>query len=816
MSQLVVLNLGKGDWHQGFGTIITQLWERNSPIPMQFMGSLPAAPELEDLYQRWQRLYRILYEHLGWRRYRDINFQFEVDEDDVTNVSTDEFNDLCQELQTHINTWLNAEQFRNIDRQLRTRLIPTDEIRLIITAEDKKLLRFPWCLWHFLEDYPNAEIALSPPEFTRSIKASSNPSRGQVKILAILGDRKGIDLDKDQWLLEQLPNAELKLLVEPTPQELNLQLWEPGWDILFFAGHSTSEQKGKIQLNSTDKLTIEQLKYGLKKAIAHGLKLAIFNSCDGLGLAWDLADLHIPQVIVMRESVPDLVAQEFLKHFLTAFSGGQSLYTAVREAREKLQALEQQFPCATWLPVICTNPAEVPPTWQDWCGETTRIGVSDTENNQVQDVPLPSQVEEQSLVQQPQSIPSKLWRPFLKPNWYQLRSLILSSIAITSLVVGVRSLGMLQPLELWAFDRFLHLRPEEAPDSRILVVTVSEADIQAQGQEERRGSLSDKTLLQLLQKLESYQPRAIGLDIYRDFPVSSNYPDLAASLRHSASPLIAVCKSRDAENDPGGVSPPPEIPESRLGFSDFVEDGDGVLRRHLLFMTPDPASPCRANYSFSTQLAFRYLEARGISAEFTPEGNLKLARTVFRRLKKQTGGYQNLDTGGNQVLLNYRSNRSLKKIAPQVTLTQVLSDRIDPNAIKDRVILIGVTTPSSGDLWSTPYGTGPSEKIPGVFIQAQMVSQILSAVLDQRPLLWVWPVWGEMLWIWGWSCAGGLLVLVFHRPTHLGLAGTAALGTLSGFCFVLFTQGGWVPIVPSMLALIVTGGTIVYITAKAR
>ncbi|HEY9831567.1 MAG TPA: CHASE2 domain-containing protein [Stenomitos sp.] len=811
MSQLVVLNLGKGDWYQGFGTVIAQLWEPHSPIPVQFMGSLPTAPELDNLYQRWQRLYQVLYEHLGWRRYRDIHFQIEVDEDDVTNVSTDEFTEVCQALKTQFNTWLNTEQFRNIDRQLRTRLIPNDEIRLIITAEDKKLLQFPWCLWHFLEDYPNAEIALSPPEFTRSIKAASKSTRGQVKILAILGDRKGIDLNQDQSLLQQLPNAELKLLIEPTPQELNLQLWEPGWDILFFAGHSTSENKGQIKLNSTDKLTIEQLKYGLKKAIAHGLKLAIFNSCDGLGLAWDLADLHIPQVIVMRESVPDLVAQEFLKHFLTVFSEGQSLYTSVREAREKLQALEQQFPCATWLPVICTNPAEVPPNWQDWCAEAASVGVNKTKNHRVQGIPLQNQVEEQSLVQQPQTFP-KIRYPFLKPNWHQLRSLILSSIAITSLIVGVRSLGVLQPLELWAFDRFLHLRPEEAPDRRILVITVSEADIQAQGQEERRGSLSDKTLLQLLQKLEQYQPRAIGLDIYRDFPVSSNYPDLAARLRHSASPLIVVCKSRDSENDPAGVSPPPEIPESRLGFSDFVEDDDGVLRRHLLFMTPDPASPCRANYAFSTKLAFRYLEARGISAEFTPEGNLKLGHTIFRRLKKRTSGYQNLDSGGNQVLLNYRSNRSLKKIVPQVTLTQVLSDRIDPNAIKNRVILIGVTTPSSGDLWSTPYGTGPSEKIPGVFIQAQMVSQILSAVLDQRPLLWVWSGWGEVLWIWGWSCAGGLLALVFYRPTHLGLAGTAALGTLSGFCFILFTQGGWVPIIPSLFAVVMTGSTVAYMT----
>jgi WD40 repeat protein len=67
----------------------------------------------------------------------------------------------------------------------------------------------------------------------------------------------------------------------------------------------------------------------------------------------------------MREPVPDRVAQEFLKHFLEAFASGTSLSRAVRSARERLQGLEKEFHCATWLPVIYPNPAVVPPTWQD-------------------------------------------------------------------------------------------------------------------------------------------------------------------------------------------------------------------------------------------------------------------------------------------------------------------------------------------------------------------------------------------------------------------------------------------------------------------
>jgi hypothetical protein len=87
-----------------------------------------------------------------------------------------------------------------------------------------------------------------------------------------------------------------------------------------------------------------------------------------LGLAQDLAELSLPQVIVMREPVPDQVAQEFLKYFLSNFADGKSLYLAVREARGRLQGIEDHFPCATWLPIIYQNPAEVPPTWQELSG----------------------------------------------------------------------------------------------------------------------------------------------------------------------------------------------------------------------------------------------------------------------------------------------------------------------------------------------------------------------------------------------------------------------------------------------------------------
>jgi CHASE2 domain-containing sensor protein len=777
MSKLIVLNLGKGNLHQGFPTIAAQLWQTDTPTPMQFTGGLPAAPQLEHLYQRWQQMYTALYATLGWRS-RNIA-DFEIDEEDVTHISQGEFDNLCEELQQSLNTWLNSSLFLNIDRKLRTQLLPTEEIRCIITAQSPQVLKLPWCLWQFFSDYPQAEIALSPPEYGRSVKTNPKKTKGKVRILAILGDRHGIDIEKDQNLLRQLPNVELKFLVEPNRSQLTEQLWQSGWDILFFAGHSSSQGKGRMLLNSGESLTIEQLKYGLQKAIAQGLQLAIFNSCDGLGLAQDLADLHLPQVIVMREPVPDRVAQEFLKHLLALFSRGKTLYAAVREARERLQSLEHDFPCATWLPVICQNPAEISPTWQDLCGG--RLG---------------------------------LYLPC--PNFKQLPAVFLNSFSVTFIILLIRLFGGLQPLELEAFDQLMRLRPKEQPDSRLLVITVTDQDIQAQGKEPRQGSLSDKYLNLLLTKLEQYQPAAIGLDVYRDFPVSAKQPELAKRMQKSDR-LIAICKRADPKYDPTGILPPPEIPETRLGFSDFLEDNDGVVRRHLLAMTPNPiSSSCTPASAFSVQLAFLYLKKQGITAKFTPNWDLQLGNKTFPRLQNQTGSYQSIDTEGSQILLNYRFSPSVQAIAPQIPLSQVLNGQINPNALKNRIILIGVTSNSSSDYWYTPDGKNPSQIIPGVIIQAQMVSQILSAALDERPLLWVWSQWSDISWVWGWSLTGSLLAWYLRKIAYLSIAVTAASCILFGLCSLVLTQGGWIPLVPPMICLLLSSTIFIFISKKLQ
>jgi WD40 repeat protein len=370
MSKSVFISLGSGDLHNGFPNVTARLWSSEKSLAQQFIGSLPAAPSLVELSKNWQSNYKNI---CGRQQLRSLlieeDDELEIDEEGLTNVSVVSFDDVCQKVQEKINDWLKSSGFLNIERQLRSQLQPTEEIRLIIETNDSLIRRLPWHRWDFFNDYPRAEMALSQTEYKSRELSKSKLPRKKVRILAVLGNSQGIDLDREIKFLNTLLDAEIVFLVKPSRQEFNNVLWQnPGWDILFFAGHSQTEgATGRIYINENPKnnsLTIDQLEEALKAAIDNGLQLAIFNSCDGLGLASALEKLNIPTVIVMREPVPNLVAQEFFKHFLESFAVERlSLYLAVQQARRKLQGLEDDFPGASWLPVICQNPAVEPPIW---------------------------------------------------------------------------------------------------------------------------------------------------------------------------------------------------------------------------------------------------------------------------------------------------------------------------------------------------------------------------------------------------------------------------------------------------------------------
>jgi CHASE2 domain-containing sensor protein len=159
-------------------------------------------------------------------------------------------------------------------------------------------------------------------------------------------------------------------------------------------------------------------------------------------------------------------------------------------------------------------------------------------------------------------------------------------------------------------------------------------------------------------------------------------------------------------------------------------------------------------------------------------------------------------------------------------LAQQLNAWFEADLVGDRIILIGAVgshkTPHSVGVWQ--------DKMPGVFIHAHMISQLLSAVLEGRNLIWWWPQWQECLWIGCWSLSGGLIAAYWHPSTHkcipaksgkltklnsllsLGLA----LILLGISCFISFLHAGWLPLIPAASGLIVAGAASQLGQAKSK
>jgi CHASE2 domain-containing sensor protein len=784
-----ILNLGNGTLKQGCDTVFLELLELDHRSPSQRTASLPPAPHLETLYQHWQHLYLT--------RNENQLFRIQVSRSTGLRYSDADFQATCSALSRKLNEWLHAAQFRSIDQELRTAFSRDEAFQVIVATNDPALHRLPWHLWQFFEDYPNAEIALSRLDW--QTLPPLQPATDACRILALLGDTREIDVEVDRAILNDLPGADLTVLQNSNPRQFNEYLWDArGWDILFFAGHSqTVGNAGLIHFNETESLTIAQFKHALGKAMTNGLKLAIFNSCDGIGLAHQLADLQIPYTIVMREPVPDPVAQTFLKFFFQAFSTGLPFHQAVREARQKLETLESEIPCASWLPVIWQNPTATP--------------------FQCLDRTPPAKI----LLTQPKQRSG-------------LQRVAAVGAIVTALVIGVRSLGVLEPVELAAYDYLVRQRPTEPIDPRILVIEVTEADTNRYGY-----PLPDAILVQLMQKLEKSQARAIGLDMHRS-QSRGNSQSALSQLFEQSQRLFMVCSfsSQDKSHAPPPVSSPEKLTQ-QMGFSDLLVDGSNpvkrgnrsdvvvgeqplsgnlTVRRQLLSYDPSlqpVPSNCISPYGLGFQLAFQFLDVENIQPlEVNAEQEWQFGPITFSDLPTRFGGYQKLDGNSSQIVIHYRANQPGRR----ASLSQVLSGQVDPRWIQNQVVLVGYTAPIARDFFETPYGS-----MAGVWIHAHMVSQKLSAVLDRRSLIWTLPQWrsfqwGDMVCIFSGSIAGGLIVwgLWLKPRRYSGLALALATWVLYQLCLFALIHGCWLPWVPSTLSFLSSSGFLLIHHAMRR
>lgn len=397
-------------------------------------------------------------------------------------------------------------------------------------------------------------------------------------------------------------------------------------------------------------------------------------------------------------------------------------------------------------------------------------------------------------------IRERLW------NW---RGVVITTPSVAIAVILLRLTGLLQTLEWSAYDQYMRWRTYETRDSRIAIVGIDEDDLEFIGQ----GYVPDGVYFELIQRLNAMNPRAIGLDIYRDLPFEPGHSQLVR-IFETTDNLIGIEKVI-GDQFFSTVGPPPVLAEKgQVGANDLVVDQDNTVRRALLYFSRENGDMV---YSFAFHLAMGYLAAEpdfSIKVVENTDNWWQFGDVVFVPFQGNDGGYMGADDGGYQVLLNYRGPGQHFEI---ISMRDIFENRVSSDWGRDRIILIGSVGESMKDLFSTPYTLSPEQRMTGVEIHANIISKILSASLENRPLIKTWPEIIEWLWIFLWSAIGAILTWRLRNATRVGqfllkrvITSVLAAGILLGFTFIAFLGSWWLPVVPPALALM---GSVIVITA---
>ena len=374
---------------------------------------------------------------------------------------------------------------------------------------------------------------------------------------------------------------------------------------------------------------------------------------------------------------------------------------------------------------------------------------------------------------------------------------ILPGFFVIFIVLFSRLLGLLEPLEFFYFDLMLKLRVSEPQDDRIFLIDIDGNDDLDIG---KSSQIPSKELIDLVNQVQEHKPAIIGFNVLTD--LISNSDESSEELNN----LLASQKNIIVAEKflPPFIYPLPEIESERVGFVDVLPDQDLHIRRSILG-SEDFQDESDFKFSFSLLLAKLYLEEKGYILE-----NGRSDKTAMRfegieipRVYPNTGGYIRVDNGGIQTLVNYRSGKSPFK---KVTLRDFKNKKFEASDIENKIVIIGVTDLKRRISLNTPLGSGrdiDSRLMDGLDMQAHFTSQIISAVLENRPLIKSWKGVHEYVFISVFGLAIVMWpVITFLHPLKLLLTSilTLLLLFLIGY-FALSIYGFWLIVVPKIVII---------------
>ena len=300
----------------------------------------------------------------------------------------------------------------------------------------------------------------------------------------------------------------------------------------------------------------------------------------------------------------------------------------------------------------------------------------------------------------------------------------IAAIATVS-TLAMRSTGLIQPLEMTAYDQMLRMRPNFTADRRLLIVAIKAEDDEWMGGR----NVTNKVLTKVIQSLLPYSPRVIGIAIRRDQPELEGFKELEKVLRDNNN-IFGSCEPSEPDLT-GGFSFLP-TPQAPLGFGTALKDQDNYHRRQVLFYPDNIEGKCVVQSSFSLLIANYYLGTEHQVGTSIQTGNYKLGNRVLTRLAARQNAYQarvaeEFFDDTFQIMIDYQL---LENIATTVSIRDVLGKKISPQLIRDHIVLIGRIDKYAEQPHLTPYG-----EMFSVELRSQVISQLISIGKGKRAFL---------------------------------------------------------------------------------
>jgi len=363
------------------------------------------------------------------------------------------------------------------------------------------------------------------------------------------------------------------------------------------------------------------------------------------------------------------------------------------------------------------------------------------------------------------------WKNF---GWAKLGSVLIPlwpGSATALFVFLLLRLGVWQSLENLTYHVLFQVRGAQVWDDRVVMIEINQDSVDVYGQ----FPWERDRYRQLIEALDLGQPAAIGIDLIWSEPGPDDAA-LAEALVNNGSVALALA----ADSEGRTLATVPEFsPVTLAGHVDKRIDLDGVTRYVYTYLGEVPT------LGITLLELYNYM----ISATVSPEELPDLVRSPF---------LQGPGAVPDRLWVNWPG--PIEDLT-RFSFHDVVAGTIDPEAFRNKIVLVGVTLTGQDPL-STPFNLSPPTS--GVYLHAAVLHNLLQDNFLQQPLLG--QEWILIL------LAGPVLSFLLPRSSlkRQWLLATALCLSWGVLGLVLFYGNVWIPITTPVLLMAMTSGLVLF------